>query len=178
MGTHVQGFRQGLSNVLMKYVKENIFTKKDSKLNLTGDDTRAGLVAVINVKLVNAEFSGQIKAKLINDDIIPFINQVIKEKMNKWIKNNESTAKKIGEWIKLSCKTRMKANEEKKAVIKQNGAFNAFSKNKVKGLSLASGKAGNLELLIVEGKSAASSTIEARDITTTEVLELYGVIMP
>lgn len=174
-GNHVTGLKQGLSNALMKYVKENIFTKKDSKLTLTGDDTRSGLVCVLNVRLVNAEFSGQIKAKLINEDITPFVNTSIRHELNKWIKKNESQAKKIGDWIRLSCRTRIKSSEEKKNVIKQSGAFNAFSKNKIKGLSLATGKPGNLELLIVEGKSASGGAIEARDIRTTEILELKGI---
>ena len=174
-GTHEVGFRQGLANAMTKFVKENCLNKKEAnKLNIIADDTRVGLVAVVNILHINPEFSGQIKAKLINDDIISFVRDAVNKGLRKWYKENEKDAKKVGDWIKSMAKVRLKSSEEKKAVIK-DGFSNAFSKNKIKNYKRATGNK-NLELIIVEGDSAGGTANQARDKSYQELFYLRGVI--
>lgn len=173
-GKHEKGFREGLANSITRYVRENLLNKKEAaKLNVNADDARMGLIAVVNVTTLNAQFSGQIKAKLVSEDIEPFVRQATTTNVSKWLKANEKQAKRIGEWVKTNTKIRQKANEDRKTVIKSDGFMNAFSKNKITGLSVATGKE-NLELFIVEGKSASGSVKQGRDLQHMEVFELRG----
>lgn len=173
-GKHVDGFKQAISNVLIKLVKENL-NKKEAKLNITSDDIRSGLVAVVNVELTDALFSGQIKAKLINDDVDTFVRKAIQTQLSKWIKENESSVKKLITYIKVNAKARTKASEEKKSVLKKSTSiFNAFSKDNIKNLTMANGKE-NLEILLVEGDSAATELIKARDRAFQAIYKFRGV---
>ena len=180
-GTHVKGFRQGLMSAMSKYVKDNILTKRDNKLKITDDDVRNGLVAVVNIMLLDGNYSGQIKAKLQTEEALPFMKAVTIKGINKWIKKDERHAKTIGNWIKEMAKVRTKSSEERKSVLKNNTQYlNGLSKDKPKNWFCESPNKRHpvygRELIIVEGQSAGGTAKHARDPRFQDIYYLRGVV--
>lgn len=174
-GTHVQGMRQGLSNVILKNIKEKYLNKKEQKLELIPEDTRDGLVAIINVNTTeDLSFGGQSKTKLKTDAILPFVRNVVNKKLPKYFSDDEKSMAKIADWVKSMAKARLKSNEEKKSIIRTKGFDNPFSKDKPKNWKKANGKE-HLELFIIEGDSASSGAKQTRNKEFQELFSLKGV---
>lgn len=180
-GKHVDGFRLGVTQAFSKYIKENILTTKEKdKINITQNDVLTDIVAIVNVFDYDIKFSGQIKAKVINDELVPFVRATTYNAVTKWIKENPKSARKVGEWIRSNAKMRMKASEEKSVAINQKGFNNAFSENSIRFYRKATGspifiREVGLELLIVEGESAGGNAAECRDKRFQEIIFLRGV---
>jgi Type IIA topoisomerase (DNA gyrase/topo II, topoisomerase IV), B subunit len=176
-GTHVEGFKTGLSNFMTKYVRENCLSKKEqSDMSILGDDVRNGMIAIVNVRLTDASFKGQVKEKLANDEMLVFVRNVTVNALNKWAKENPPIAKKLGEYIKNMAKIRINSAKEKKQTISKN-YDNIFSQDRIPNWS---GKCTCLddllrEIQVVEGDSAAGTLKQAMIRLFQEIYKLRGI---
>ena len=179
-GTHVDGFKQGLTLAMGKYVRENILTKRDKNIVINGDDIKNGLVAVINIMLTNGTYSGQIKAKLQTLEALPFMRTITMKGINKWLKEDTKHSKVIGSFIKDMAKLRIKSSEERKSVLKNNSNYlNGLSKNRPKNWYCENPNKIPIEgreLIIVEGESAGGICKQARNPAFQDIFYLKGVV--
>jgi DNA gyrase subunit B len=173
-GTHLTGFRTALTKTLNDYARKNNFLKETEE-NLTGEDVREGLTAVISVKLKEPQFEGQTKAKLGNPEAKTIVEQIISEKLAEFLEKNPQDARAIIENCILAHKARKAAKAARETVLR---------KGILEGLSLP-GKLADCtsknpeesELYIVEGESAGGSCKSARDRRFQAVLPLRGKIL-
>ena len=173
-GMHVVGFRTALNRVINKYARDNgLLKEKDD--NLTGDDIKEGLTAVILVKLPDPQFEGQTKNKLGNPEVRGYVDSVMSEYFGYYLEENPNVAKKIVQKATLAARARKAARAARDNVIRK-GAF--------EGLNLPSKLADcssrdrtQCELFIVEGNSAAGSAKEGRDSKIQAILPLRGKVL-
>ena len=173
-GTHVVGFRTALNRVINDYARKNGLLKEKED-NLTGDDIKEGLTAVVSVKLPNPEFEGQTKNKLGNPEVRGYVDKVMSEYFGYYLEENPQIAKKIVSKATLAARARKAARAARDNVIRK-GAF--------EGLNLPSKLADcssrdrtQCELFIVEGNSAAGSAKEGRDSKIQAILPLRGKVL-
>ena len=173
-GTHVVGFRTALNRVINDYARKNGLLKEKED-NLTGDDIKEGLTAVVSVKLPNPEFEGQTKNKLGNSEVRGYVDKVMSEYFGYYLEENPQIAKKIVSKATLAARARKAARAARDNVIRK-GAF--------EGLNLPSKLADcssrdrtQCELFIVEGNSAAGSAKEGRDSKIQAILPLRGKVL-
>ncbi len=174
-GTHVAGFRTGLTRAILDYAKKNGYA--DDKFNLTGDDLKEGLTAVIYVKMPSEslQFESQTKAKLNNPEIQGFVASLTKEGVDTYLEEHPADAKKILDKVSLAARARLAARAAKEAVIR---------KGALEGLGLP-GKLADCqwndpeqtELFVVEGDSAAGPAKEGRDRHFQAILPLFGKVL-
>lgn len=149
-GSHVQGLRAGLSNVLPSYIKDNkLITKKDGNLELTGDDTREGLVAIIVANHTDPLFDSQTKDKLTNKDITSLSRKVITECFKKYLDENKADAKTIAQKVILAAKSRTAAKKVREVNKRATSTLNLNSISKF--IDCANNAPDYRELFIVEG---------------------------
>lgn len=173
-GTHVVGFRTALNRVINDYARKNNLLKEKED-NLTGDDIKEGLVAVISVKLPNPEFEGQTKNKLGNPEVRGYVDKVMSEYFGYYLEENPAIAKKIVQKATLAARARKAARAARDNVIRK-GAFDGL--NLPSKLADCSSKSrDNCELFIVEGNSAAGSAKEGRDSSIQAILPLRGKVL-
>ncbi len=173
-GTHVVGFRTALNRTINDYARKNgLLKEKDD--NLTGDDIKEGLTAVILVKLPDPQFEGQTKNKLGNPEIRGYVDKVMSEYFAYYLEEHPDVAKKIVNKATLAARARKAARAARDNVIRK-GAF--------EGLNLPSKLADcssrdrtECELFIVEGNSAAGSAKEGRDSKIQAILPLRGKVL-
>ncbi len=175
-GTHLTGFRMALTRSINDYAKKGGFVK-DGQDNLTGEDMREGLTAVVAIKMnsENLQFEGQTKGKLGNAEVTPLVSQVVKDGLDTYFEENPSEARRIMEKILLAAKARLAARAAKDAVIR---------KGALEGMTLP-GKLTDCqernpvlsELYIVEGDSAGGSAKQGRDRKFQAILPLRGKIL-
>ncbi len=173
-GMHMTGFRTALTRVLNDYARKNNFLKVDEE-NLSGDDVREGLTAVISLKLREPQFEGQTKAKLGNTEARSATDSVFAEAFSHFLEERPQDARAILEKVILALKARKAAKAAKESVLR---------KGALEGLTLP-GKLADCqtrdpsesELFIVEGDSAGGSSKQARDRRTQAVLPLRGKIL-
>ncbi|MBO0799341.1 MAG: DNA gyrase subunit B [Blastocatellia bacterium] len=171
-GTHLSGFRSALSKAINRYAQSSGLTK-DFKSQLTGDDVREGLVAVIAVKLPQPQFEGQTKGKL-NSDVQGPVTSFFYDKLNSYFEENPSVAKQIVTKAVEAARAREAARKARE--IARKGALNSM--NLPGKLADCSEKDPALcELFIVEGDSAGGSCKMGRDRRTQAVLPLKGKIL-
>jgi len=171
-GMHLTGFRTALTRTINDYAKKNNLIKDDS---FTGDDAREGLTAVISVKLRDAQFEGQTKAKLGNPEARSMVESVFSESFSSFLEENPNDAKMIIAKVSLALKARKAAKAAKESVIR---------KGVLEGLTLP-GKLADCqskdpeesELFIVEGDSAGGSSKQGRERRTQAILPLRGKIL-
>lgn len=173
-GTHLVGFRTALTRVINDYARKNGLLKEKEE-NLTGDDVREGLTAIILVKLPDPQFEGQTKNKLGNPQIRRYVEQVTNEWFAYYLEENPATAKKIVNKALLAARARKAARAARENVIRK-GALDGLSlPGKLADCSSKDPK--NSELYIVEGDSAGGSAKSGRDSKTQAILPLRGKVL-
>ena len=173
-GTHLVGFRSALTRVINDYSRKNNLLKEKED-NLTGDDIREGLTAIILVKLPDPQFEGQTKNKLGNPEVRRYVEQVMNEYFSYYLEENPAIAKKIVEKALLAARARKAARAARDNVIRK-GALDGM--NLPGKLSDCSSKdPADCDLYIVEGVSAGGSAKSGRDSKTQAILPLRGKVL-
>ena len=173
-GTHLDGFKQALTRTLNDYARsKNILKEKDS--NLTGDDCREGLAAVISVKLHNPQFEGQTKTKLGNSEIRGLVQTATAQGMGEYLEENPGPARNIVNKASRALKAREAARKAREAT-RRKGVLDSFSLPG-KLADCSSRDAALSEIFIVEGDSAGGSAKQARDRKYQAILPLRGKIL-
>ena len=173
-GTHEEGFRTALTSLLNKYARDKSLLKEKDD-NLTGDDVREGLTAVVSLKLTDPQFEGQTKTKLGNTEAKAFVQKVVNDQLGDWLARNPVQAKEIVRKAIQAASARMAARKAREATRR-------------KGLLESGGMPGKLrdcssrdpvvsEIYIVEGDSAGGSAVRGRDPETQAILPLRGKIL-
>lgn len=170
-GTHIAGFRSALTNVINDYITAQ-GEQKGGNENLSGDDIREGLTAVISVKIAEPQFEGQTKIKLNNPEARSAVYQVLKKNLALFLAEKPSTARAISKRAILAYKARVAAKAARDAVVRK-GIFETGSLPG-KLADCSSNKPEECELYIVEGPSAGGSAKQARNRRTQAVLPLKG----
>ena len=158
-GTHEQGFRTALTRVINDYAKKNKLLKENED-NLTGEDVREGLTAVISVKHPNPQFEGQTKTKLGNSEVVKITNRLFSEAFSDFLLENPAVARKIVEKGILASKARIAAKRAREVTRKKSGLEISNLPGKLADCS--SNNPQETELFIVEGDSAGGSAKSGR----------------
>jgi DNA gyrase subunit B len=173
-GMHVEGFRTALTSVMNKYARaKNLLKEKDD--NLTGEDIREGLTAIISVKLREPQFEGQTKAKLGNVPMRSFVQKATNERLAEWLDENPTEANKVVKKAISAAQARMAAKKARETVRRKTALSGAGMPDKLRDCS--SRDPGESELFIVEGDSAGGTAINARDPRTQAILPIRGKIL-
>ena len=178
-GTHLTGFRMALTRTLKKYADDNKMLEKLSKgkdkVEISGDDFREGLTAIISVKVAEPQFEGQTKTKLGNNEVSGIVNQMVGEMLTNYLEENPKDAKEIVEKVALAAQARHAARKAREMVQRKT----AFSGSGLPGkLSDCSSKdAEKCELFLVEGDSAGGTAKQGRDSHYQAILPLRGKIL-
>ena len=173
-GTHEQGFRTALTRVINDYAKKNKLLKENED-NLTGEDVREGLTAVISVKHPNPQFEGQTKTKLGNSEVVKITNRLFSEAFSDFLLENPAVAKKIVEKGILASKARIAAKRAREVTRKKSGLEISNLPGKLADCS--SNNPAETELFIVEGDSAGGSAKSGRNREFQAILPIRGKIL-
>jgi DNA gyrase subunit B len=173
-GTHVVGFRSALTRVINDYARKNSLLKEKEE-NLTGDDIREGLTAIILVKLPDPQFEGQTKNKLGNPEVRRYVEQVMNEYFSYYLDENPAVAKKIVGKALLAARARKAARAARDNVIRKGALDGMGLPGKL--WDCSSKSPAESEIYIVEGNSAAGSAKEGRDSKTQAILPLRGKVL-
>ena len=173
-GMHLTGFRSALTRVLNDYARKNTFLKEKED-NLSGEDVREGLTAIISVKLKDPQFEGQTKAKLGTPDARTALETVMNTEFADWLERNPNDARAVLEKVILASKARMAAKAARETVLRKGAMDGMTLPGKLADCS--SKDASESELFIVEGDSAGGSSKGARDRRTQAILPLRGKIL-
>ncbi len=173
-GTHMTGFKTAITRTLNDYARKNAFLKEKDE-NLTGDDVREGIVAIISVKLREPQFEGQTKAKLGTPEARPAVETVMNSELADWLDRNPTDARAILEKVILASKARMAAKAARDTVLRK-GALDGFALPG-KLADCSSRSAEESELFIVEGDSAGGSAKQGRNRHFQAILPLRGKIL-
>ncbi len=173
-GTHMTGFRMALTRIINDYARNQGYLKaKDG--NLTSDDVKEGLTAVLSVKLREPQFEGQTKAKLGNPEMRTHVNQVMGEGLTAYLEEHPRDARAIVEKVALAAKARLAARAARDTVLRK-GALDGFALPG-KLADCSERDPANSELFVVEGDSAGGSAKTGRDRTFQAILPLRGKIL-
>jgi len=173
-GTHLTGFRTSITRCINEYARKNGIIK-DVKDNLTGDDVREGLSAVLSVKLPDPQFEGQTKAKLGNPEVQNQVGSVMSEYFSYFLEENPNEAKKIIGKCLLSSRARIAARAARDTVIRKGVLEGMTLPGKLADCS--SKDPSQSEIYIVEGDSAGGSAKQGRDRMFQAILPLRGKIL-
>ena len=173
-GTHEEGFRAALTSLMNRYAKEHkLLKEKDG--NLSGDDCREGLAAVISVKVADPQFEGQTKTKLGNSEIRGFVQRSVNEHLNDWFDANPAEAKVIINKAVSSAHARVAARKARELVRRKSAGDLGGLPGKLADCRSKDSK--RTELYIVEGDSAGGSAKGGRDSMFQAILPLRGKIL-
>ena len=173
-GTHVVGFRSSLTQTINDYARKNSLLKEKED-NLTGDDIREGLTAIVLVKLPDPQFEGQTKNKLGNPEVRRYVQQVMNEYFGYYLEENPAVAKKIVTKALLAARARKAARAARENVIRKGVLDGLNLPGKL--ADCCSKKPEECELYIVEGDSAGGSAKSGRDSRTQAILPLRGKVL-
>mgnify|MGYP004540213893 FL=1 len=173
-GTHLTGFRNAVTRVLNAYARKNNILK-DSEQNLTGDDVREGMTAIVSVKLSDPQFEGQTKEKLGNAEATGAVNDVVGDKFQEWLEFNPKCAKTIIEKTLQAQRAREAARRARELTRRKTALENSTLPGKLADCS--SREAEKCELFIVEGDSAGGSAKQGRNRMFQAILPLRGKIL-
>ena len=173
-GTHEEGFRAALTSLVNRYAREkNILKDKDE--NLSGDDVREGLTAVVSVKLTTPQFEGQTKTKLGNSEAKTFVQRVMTDKLGDWFDSHPSEAKNIIQKAIEASRARLAAKKARENTRRKSIFESAGMPDKLK--DCQSNNPEECELFIVEGDSAGGSAKDGRRRDIQAILPLRGKIL-
>ncbi len=173
-GTHLIGFRAALTRVINDYARKNSLLKEKED-NLSGDDIREGLTAIILVKLPDPQFEGQTKNKLGNPEVRRYVEQVMNEYFAYYLEENPDVAKKIVNKAVLAARARKAARAARDNVLRKGALDGMGLPGKL--WDCSSKSPSESEIYIVEGNSAAGSAKEGRDNKTQAILPLRGKVL-
>jgi DNA gyrase subunit B len=173
-GTHEEGFRSALTGLVNRYARsKNILREKDD--NLTGEDIREGLTAVISIKLGEPQFEGQTKTKLGNTEARTFVQSVVTDKLGDWLDAHPNEAKEIIRKAMQASAARLAARKAREATRRKGLLESGGMPGKLR--DCQSSKAEECEIYIVEGDSAGGSAVRGRNPHTQAILPLRGKIL-
>jgi len=172
-GTHVSGFRRALTRTLNDYAKRNDLLKKVED-DITGEDVREGLTAVINIKITDPQFEGQTKGKLLNSEVEGLVTQIVNEGLGEHLEENPSVARKILDKVILAARARYAARKARE-IVRKSAMEGGSLPGKLADCS--DRDPANCELFIVEGDSAGGSAKQGRDRHFQAILPLRGKII-
>ena len=173
-GTHLTGFRRGLTSTLKKYAEDNNLLK-NAKVEISSDDFREGLTAVISVKVMEPQFEGQTKTKLGNSEVIGAVQTSVSEALRNYLEENPSQARTIVDKVILAAQARHAAYNARQKVQRKSPLSGGGLPGKLADCS--SRTAEDCELFIVEGDSAGGTAKQGRDRTFQAILPLRGKIL-
>ncbi|MDE5608400.1 MAG: DNA topoisomerase (ATP-hydrolyzing) subunit B [Muribaculaceae bacterium] len=173
-GTHLTGFRRGLTSTLKKYADENKMLEK-AKVEVSSDDFREGLTAVVSVKVMEPQFEGQTKTKLGNNEVIGAVQVAVSEALATYLEEHPKQAKTIVEKVILAAQARHAAQKARQSVQRKSPLSSGGLPGKLADCS--SRHPEECELFIVEGDSAGGTAKSARDRHFQAILPLRGKIL-
>ena len=172
-GMHEEGFKRALTNVLNAYGKKTGLLKNDDKVS--GDDCREGLTCVISVKLTEAQFEGQTKAKLGNSEIRTLVNNVVSDKLETYLEENPAVGRAILEKAMMANRAREAARRARENIRRKNALERATLPGKL--ADCYERDPALTEIYIVEGDSAGGSAKQGRDSRYQAILPLWGKML-
>ncbi len=173
-GTHLSGFKAGLTRTFNDVLKKLNMAKKIDE-NLSGDDVREGLTAVISVKIPEPQFEGQTKAKLGNSELKGIVESIVNERLTAYFEENPNVARKILEKSIMAAKARAAARRARELTRRKSFLENSALPGKLADCSEQ--EAEKCELYIVEGDSAGGSAKQGRDRQFQAILPLWGKML-
>ena len=173
-GTHEEGFKTALTRVYNDYARKSGILKEKDK-NFTGEDVREGLTAIVSVKLTEAQFEGQTKAKLGNTEIRTLVSNAVTKKLSEYLEENPSVARVIMDKILSASRAREAARKAREVERKKSGLDSASLPGKLADCS--SKDRMSTEIFIVEGDSAGGSAKSGRDRRFQAILALWGKML-
>ena len=175
-GTHLAGFRSAVTRVLKKYAEETAQKQiEKAKIEITGEDFREGLTAVISVKVAEPQFEGQTKTKLGNSEVMGAVNQAVGEALTYYLEEHPKEAKLIVDKVILAATARVAARKARETVQRKNPMSGGGLPGKLADCS--SKVPEECELFLVEGDSAGGSAKQGRSRATQAILPLRGKIL-
>ncbi len=174
-GTHEEGFRAALTTLMNKFAREwNILKEKDP--NLTGDDIREGLTAIVSVKMAEPQFEGQTKTKLGNTEMKTFVQKIVNDQLGDWFEKNPAEGKEIVRKSVNAATARIAARKARDLARNRKGLLGgAGMPGKL--IDCSSREPEDCEVFIVEGDSAGGSARQGRDPRTQAILPIRGKII-
>lgn len=173
-GTHLSGFKQALTRTINDYARK-IGTLKENDDNLSGDDVREGITAVISIKVPEPQFEGQTKTKLGNSEIRPIVDNMVSEGLAEFFEENPAVTKKIVEKSIISARARLAARKARELTRRKNALEISSLPGKL--ADCQSKDAAETEIYLVEGDSAGGSAKQGRDRRFQAILPLRGKIL-
>lgn len=175
-GTHLAGFRRGLTRTLKKYAEDNKMLEKleKAKIELNGDDFREGLTAVISIKVAEPQFEGQTKTKLGNNEVMGSVDMAVSEALSNYLEEHPREAKTIVDKVILAATARHAARKAREVVQRQSPLGGSLPG---KLADCSSKDPSECELFLVEGDSAGGTAKQGRDRRTQAILPLRGKIL-
>ena len=173
-GMHEEGFKKGLTNVVNKFARQRNLVKESGD-NLTGEDIREGLTAIVSVRMTSPQFEGQTKAKLGNVSIRSLVEKATNDKLAEWMEENPKEASQIVQKALLAQRARVAARQARDLTRRKNALDGAGLPGKL--VDCSSRDPRESELFIVEGLSALGTAQDARNPRTQAILPLRGKIL-
>ncbi len=173
-GSHITGLRTAVTRLINDYARKQGFLK-ESEPNFTGDDTRQGMTAIVSVKVLEPQFEGQNKLKLLNNEVRYHVETAVVESMGKWLEENPRDARQIIEKSRTAYRAREAARKARDLVIRKSALESLTLPGKLADCS--SRDPSECEMYIVEGDSAGGTAKQGRDRRFQAILPLRGKIL-